>query len=855
MESLTEHIGERLRRLRSSRRLTQEELAERFPGGLSVDTISNIERGRVRPRRQTLIGLLSALDVDKDEQESFLLARPPRLAARPEGDRSSALQSLPVPLTPLIGRSSELTELQSLLAQDDVRLITLTGPGGVGKTRLALAAAEAAGSAFRDGVTFVDLTSLRDPSELLDALAFPLGLANFGDRTVADRLTAHLRGKNMLLLLDNCETALEAAPLLAPVLQTCRGIRMLATSRAALHPRGEQEFPVLPLPLPTGQPELLNAAALAGVPSVAFFLHCSRMVSPNLTLTHLNAASIAQICSRLDGLPLALELAAARMRHLTPEMLAARLTHTLSELVQGARDLPERQRTLRATLDWSHGMLTAMEQRVFRRLAVFADGCNESAALLVCRNRDEDDAAVRETLEALLDKNLLTVAKASPEAGEPRFAMLQTIREYAGERLRDSGEERVIRNRHADFFCSLAEASFPQFYSPNRGLWIKLLRADHGNLVASLSWCLEEGGPPDLGLRLAGALGRYWYFIGNLNDGRAWLAKALALPRQGAASSARARALYSAGKLAWVQGDHLVALAHAEACLAEHAASEDELARAEALTLHGYALVAVGNASEGLRAYRESIEIERGLGATWSLALSLAMSSEAERLMGDPEAAANALDEALDLFRGLSDSYGQAITHGMMAGLHFSLDDITSVYADLEQAEIFFRELPEERYTEICVRFMRGFLSLQDKQLPQARESLTRVLHVSQELGQTAYILLGLAGAATLAALTGQVREAVMLFSKASPLLGDGALHVDDGAAAARASFAQIEPLLRSHLEKDFDAVWASGQGISLEAAIELAHALLTGSHQQAARSGEALGPTVSLDAARPGAS
>jgi len=441
----------------------------------------------------------------------------------------------------------------------------------------------------------------------------------------------------------------------------------------------------------------------------------------------------------------------------------------------------------------------------------------------VLRSRLHNEADFLDVLYGLLDKHLLTQDGGGRGGPERRLRMLDTVPEYAAERLAESGEEEAIRERHALFFRDLAEASFPQMYSPARTAWIESLKADHGNLLAALAWCLDGQGSRETGMRLAGALGRYWYFIGNLNEGRYWLSRSLAAaPRAPRAS--RARALYSAGKLAWVQGDYVAAVRLVEDSLALYSAGEDELGRAEALTLLGYSLMGLGDVGRALKAYEESLGEERRLGAEWQVAFSLAMSSEPIRLSGEADRARAYLDEALALFRRLGDRWGEGVALANRAGFHSQLGAMEQADAWAEQAEAAFAEFPDERYAFSRIRLIRGYFSLQAGDRAKAAQQFMDALRLGGELGQTAYILIALAGTGALAALLGRVREAVLLFGRATPVLESGSPYVDDGAVAARRAFAEVSRAIKERLgARSFDEWLSEGRDLSLERATELA--------------------------------
>jgi predicted ATPase/transcriptional regulator with XRE-family HTH domain len=558
----TASFGDLLRQLRSAASHSQEELAAR--AGLSVRAISDLERGaRHAPRLETVRMLADALALGEGDRSALLAAARPAILRRGTADREEpALLSMPTPLTRLIGREVEAEALGTMLRRDDVRFVTMTGAGGTGKTRLAIAVAAEMADVFPDGIAFVDLSPLTDPALVVPTIATTLGVRESTEQRLIDSLAAFLAPRRLLLLLDNCERVLAVAPEITALLAASPGLTVLATSREPLHVRGEREFPVPPLPLPATD-HLSVLGDVARIPAITLFVERAEASQPDFTMTMENVAAVAAICQRLDGLPLAIELAAARVKVLPPQALLVRLDHRLPLLTGGGRDLPARQRTMRDAIAWSYDLLTSEQKRLFRRLAVFAGGFTLDGAEAVAA--PDGSHAVLDGVVTLVEQSLLRQVPGADD--EPRYRMLETVREFAMERLASSGEADEARRRHAEHYLRLsADLAQGRTILMDHASLTGVV-AEHDNVRLALGW-FDEQGEIDALLQLSSLLYGLWFGRGLYHEGLQWIERALERSIHGA-SPALVRALDGAGLLAILQGDN--------------ARGEEFLAKAEAL--------------------------------------------------------------------------------------------------------------------------------------------------------------------------------------------------------------------------------------------------------------------------------
>ena len=683
-------FGARLRRLRKDAGLTQQELAER--AGLSLNAVNGLERGvRRHPYPHTVRSLAEGLTLSEEERSSLLAAVPGRGNPSVE-DAAGALEvSLPSPPTPLVGRKREVGEIgELLLGGSAARLLTLTGIGGVGKTRLAVEAARGAEDRFADGAAFVALASLSDPSLVATEVLRSLGLRETEGRTPGESLRYHLGEKRLLLVLDNLEHLLGAAVEVAGLIESCPNLVVLATSRGPLRVRGEQEYPVHPLALPSST---LNPSEndVLGAPSGRLFLERARAVAPDFAISQNNAGDVAAICWRLAGLPLALELAAAKVRLLEPAALLARLDRALS--TAWTRDLPERQRTMRSTLDWSHDLLTEDERVLFRRLFVFSGGFTLEAAEEVCAFGEIEQEDVLEVLGRLLEQSLVTVSPAADRSR--RYGMLEPVRQYAREKLEESGEVAATYERHAERFVTLAETAKPVFLGPEYPMWSERLEREHDNLREVLRWA-REAGDVCAGLRVVGALSWFWWTHGYLHEGRRWaealLSQPLDVERPGC-GPARAGALCAAGELAFGQGDLPQAAGLFEESLALYRGLGDDTGVAAVLAELGQVARAQGNHARAVELSGEGLRLGRRLGDCRVAAIALGTLGRVERHQGNLEDAISRYEESLVHFREIGHGWGSAFALANLAVAALGRGEIERAVALGEESFSIYREL------------------------------------------------------------------------------------------------------------------------------------------------------------------
>ncbi len=683
---------------------------------------------------------------------------------------AASFSNLPAPLTSLIGRDLEMSAVCALLQRQEVRLVTLTGTGGIGKTRLGLTVTSKLQPAFKDGVFFIPLASIIDPSMVIPTIAHELGM-NHGQHLVAehlDYLKTSLHEKYCLLLLDNFEQVVEAASALAELLTTCPQLKILVTSRAALHIQGEHEFPVPPLALPEASSQL-SVEELAHYPAISLFLQRALAIKPDFDVTATAMQTILAICRRLDGLPLAIELAAARIKLFSPQALLQRMSHPLAILTGGTQNVPERQLTLRNTIAWSYHLLNTVEQLLFRRISVFISGCTLEAIEALYASHPDRSNLVLDTVTSLIDKSLLLQ---TGQGDEPRVMMLETIREYAAEMLDTSGEEQSVRYAHASYYVALAEESERELGGLRQTIWLERLEGEHDNLRAAMNWTLKQDGNDtdrrvELALRLGGALRRFWQMHGHLDEGQSFLARALAASEGIEVSlRARAKALIAAGTLASTQNDYDRTETYCRQSLALFRELGDQQGTALSLYLlsivpwmKGDSIAARSMAQEALALFREMDDKER---VAWSLyTLGLLDAQE-----GKYDSAHTLYEESLAAHRELGDKRGIAISLLHLAQLLFvSQGDQTAVHSLLEESLSLFTDLGEKEGIANSYS-LAGQLSLNQGDLPAARLQTEESILLYREMGHRKALAESLAILARVRATEGEQSSALSLYEE-----------------------------------------------------------------------------------------
>ncbi len=786
-----------LKRRRRSLDLTREALAQR--AYCSASAVRRMEAGDLRPSRELARLLAAALEVPPAVQDGFvqfargLIASPPAMeatdAALPPTPPADIPGNLPTPLTSLVGRKQEIAVICNLLRKPGVRLLTISGPPGTGKTRLSLAAAAQLGgqTPFPQGAYFAPLALVNDVSMVAPTIAATLGLseAHHAGKPVLQVIQEHLRLQRLLLVLDNFEQVISAAPIITELLTTVPGLKVLVTSREVLHVYGEHEFPLLPLPLPDVNhfPTETAVSYLARFSAIRLFQDRARAVKPDFSLTPDNVADVARICAWLDGLPLAIEMAAAQMKWLPPDKALFQLQRRLTALTGGPRDLTPRQQSLLGAFSWSYDLLTNRQQRLFAVLGIFVGGCNEAAirtiAAEVGANEGDllDPHSIAANLQMLVEKSLLTYQPLP--AGDGRYVMLESLREFALMQLEAQNLSLQAGQAHAYYYARLAETAVNSILAGGeQAAWLNCLEQDQYNIRAALDWATETSQRAPFALALVESMYHFWFIRGHLAEGRGWLEKALALDSE--PSILRAQVFNRVGQIARVQGDLLAALDYNQKALALQQAAADKNGMCRSLESLAILAGTQGNYGSACSLLEQTLHLRREIGDNRFLASTLNNLAIVYRRLGDLPAAEPLYQECADLCRAASDL--RSLSHA----LH-GLGEVLVEKGDPAAGLPFFRESLALRY-----------------QLDNRPE-------IVNSLGALAMVLKALhngVGAARLLAASFRLREELGIQLSPTYL------------AEAEESVAQVRQITG---EAVFVQAWAEGQDLSLHEAVHWA--------------------------------
>jgi predicted ATPase len=739
-----------------------------------------------------------------------------RFSEKPARQAEPRPANIPVQRTVFVGREKEIAAAKEMLLSKDVRLVTITGPGGIGKTRLAVEIASGLQEHYPGGVHFVPLSPLRDPGLISSLIVQALGIRETGGQSSLEQLKRHLQDSAhapVLFLLDNFEHLIQAAPLVADLLAIAPNLKVLVTSRAALHVYGEREFPVPALGVPDAQTKT-SLDALSHFPAVALFVQRALAAKPDFELSQQNASTVIEICARLDGLPLAIELAAARVKVLSPSAMRTRLASRLQLLTGGARDLPQRQQTLRAAFDWSHDLLSAAEQKLFRRLSVFVGGCTLEGVEAVCDTKGDLELDPLDGMSSMVDKSLLQQFEQA--SGEPRFVMLETIREYAREKLEASGEDAATKRAHAAYCLVLAEeAAAAGGVEGAEGR--ERIALEHDNFRAGLDW-LTETDDADWGLRLGTALFRFWESREFLAEGRDRLGKLLQMPSAAAATKARARAVFAAGVLASEQGEVGVADALMMESLIISRQLGDQQGAAVSLNARAVHARDLGNLALAHSLFQESLGLWRELGDLKAMARALSNLASVLKMQGEFELARSLCGECRAIFQGLGDRTGVAWSLNNQGDVARDQGDSAGARALYEQALGIFRELGD-RWGIAGTLADLGNLAREQQHCSAALSLYRESLKIFQELDHKRGIARLLECCACSASVEHQAERSLRLAGAAA------ALRKSIGAPLTPAEQAKLETILepaRQALANTASATaWLGGWDMPLEKVIE----------------------------------
>ncbi|MEZ4522283.1 MAG: tetratricopeptide repeat protein [Thermomicrobiales bacterium] len=762
-----------MRRLRGNAGLTQAELAER--AGISVKAVAALESGRrKRPYPSTLRSLANALGLS--DQQYRDLSGIVQKRTPPLSKSSNERAALPLPPTPIIGRDRELSDVGELLRDGSMRLLTLTGPGGVGKSRLALELARRQRDLQASQVALVSLAPVSDPSLVIATIAQTLGVPESPDTPAIALLGEHLRNERWLLVLDNLEHLLAAAADIASLLADCRDLQIVATSRAPLKIRAEHEYPVRTLDLPDLR-RVPVLAEVAGTSAVQLFVERAQASNRSFELTQENCAAIATICRRLDGLPLALELVAARVRAMSPTELLARLDRVLPMLSSGSRDLPERQQTMTAAISWSYQLLNAEHQALFRRLSVFHGGWTMDAAEYVAAWHPVSSTNGVSLLADLVEQSLV-VAEFSPSR-TTRYRMLEPISEFAASQLDEAGETHALLDRHLGWCLALTKRAIPELHGPSQQEWMDRLEAEHDNIRAALTWTHLDGRRKSLELELSAALWFFWETRGHISEGRRWLAAALA-DSDGAPANLRADALNAAGNLARDQGDYGASTKFHESSLELRRKIGDLDRVAHSLLNLGNVELDQGRYRRAREIYAEALSLFQQTGNDWDTASSLNNIGIVLGYLGDYDRAEMMLEQAIELRQPTGESVYRARSLDALGAVMRQKGDLDRAN-DLHREALGLRRQLEDTPGTAVTLLNLGLVARYQDELDEATRFIEESLEIRRSLEDQFGIATSTGSLATVARLRGDIEQARSLYIQALKM--QSRMKISDGLA------------------------------------------------------------------------
>ena len=747
----------------------------------------------------------------------------------------SFLTNLPMPRNPLIGRNLELETISDLLLLQDVALVTLTGAGGTGKSRLGLQIALDLRENFEDGVYLVALESIRDPKLVIPTIAETLGVReSLGSRPITDILKEFLLNKQMLLLLDNFEQVVAAAPSVGDLLEACPRLKILVTSRTPLRLRAEKELPVSPLMVPTLE-EYSNRSSLSQYAAVELFIQRAAAIKPDFAVTNANAPAVAEICHRLDGLPLAIELAAARIKLLTPQGILTRLENRFELLRGGTRDLPERQRTLRGTIDWSYNLLNELEKKLFQRLSIFIGGWTLEAAEMVCDIDGDLTQTLYDVLESLIDNSLVIQIQDSEEG--PRFGMLSTIHEYGRERLMESQEADTIHYQHAQYYLNFVQKVEPLIRSAERMRWQQVMQQELGNVRGVLEWICRTGKCVEIGQHIVITLGIYWMISGYIAEGQQWCNLITALSDESTPISIRAGLLGVAGEIAWMQGDHSSSKTNLDESLEllhrlDDKTLEDKHILATVTMIRGLLAATSRDYETATTLYQRVIELCEDINDQWLEVITISWLGDIALYKNDSDRAMALYNQSIKLARQQGDPW--SLMPSLMSSGQIALvkGDLANARSILNEAEALLRNTGDHWSLSWVLNDL-GHIMLMEGKLDQAVSNFVEGITLAKVMGNLRVLVISLAGTAALIAkrlkdLPDAHRQVSAELAIAGRLCGATLPYIDrpgvfswfDSKLLYDADIAQVQSLLDKDL---WDKTSSEGQSMSFDQAIDLA--------------------------------